>query len=445
MSWHQKPIWSEGLFLRPQHFQQLERYLEATGRGQVAGLQQFFWGFTSLKIDISALALGRVVVHQGKGVMPDGTPFNFPDEDQVPMALDVPETLKDERIMLAIPIERQGTQDNIYEERKDALARYTVVEQKIADISAENGEPSLLQLGNLRLRLVAESQMPDGWVGVGLLKVLEKKKDNQLVIDDNYIAPALFTGSQTLLISYAQELQGLLHQRGEALAHRLSAPGRGGAGEVSDFLMLQLVNRSESVLKHFTEIKSFHPERLFSELLMLAGDLSTFTQEARRPITYPAYDHDDLAGCFAPLMFDMRRSLSSVLEQNAIQIPLHERSYGVRVGLIEDIELLHSANFILAVHADLPTETVRARFPTQVKIGPVEKIRDLVNLHLPGVTLTALPIAPREIPYNVGFNYFQLDTSNELWKMLDRSGGVAVHIAGDFPGLSLEFWAIRGS
>ena len=91
-----------------------------------------------------------------------------------------------------------------------------------------------------------------------------------------------------------------------------------------------------------------------------------------------------------------------------------------------------------------PGEVLRSRFPTQVKIGPVERIRDLVNLQLPGVVLRPLPVAPRQIPYHAGFNYFELDTrNNELWKQLETSGGMAMHIAGDFPGLELEFWAIR--
>ena len=95
--------------------------------------------------------------------------------------------------------------------------------------------------------------------------------------------------------------------------------------------------------------------------------------------------------------------------------------------------------------AQLPTELLRQRFPTQVKLGPVERIRDLVNLQLPGIPLHPLPVAPRQIPYHAGFNYFELETrNNELWKQLEASGGLAMHIAGEFPGLELEFWAIRG-
>ncbi len=116
----------------------------------------------------------------------------------------------------------------------------------------------------------------------------------------------------------------------------------------------------------------------------------------------------------------------------------------MRVALISDVELQRNATFVLAVQSNMPGEALRARFPTQVKIGPVERIRDLVNLQLPGVTLTPMPVAPRQIPYHAGANYFELETrGSDLWRQLEQSGGLAMHIAGEFPGLDLAFWAVR--
>ena len=132
-----------------------------------------------------------------------------------------------------------------------------------------------------------------------------------------------------------------------------------------------------------------------------------------------------------------------IVEPLQLQIELLDRSHGIRLAIIPSAELAKSARFVLAVHANLPSEALRTNFPTQVKIGPAERIRDLVNYHLPGVSLNVMPIAPREIPYHAGYHYFALDTEHELWKELPRSGGMAMHIAGDFPGLQLEFWAIR--
>jgi len=143
-------------------------------------------------------------------------------------------------------------------------------------------------------------------------------------------------------------------------------------------------------------------------------------------------------------MAALRASLSAVLEQSAIPIPIESKKFGISVAMVADRALYSTAVFILAARADVPAEELRRRFPAQLKLGPVEKIRDLVNLQLPGVPVLPVPVAPRQIPYHAGFVYFELDQSNELWGQLKSSGGIAMHLAGEFPGLTMEFWAIRG-
>ncbi|PTN51522.1 type VI secretion system baseplate subunit TssK, partial [Achromobacter xylosoxidans] len=72
-----KVIWSEGMFLRPQHFQQFERHMLHTAQQRAATLQGCFWGFGLLSLDRDALAIGKVALTRAQGVMPDGTPFRF--------------------------------------------------------------------------------------------------------------------------------------------------------------------------------------------------------------------------------------------------------------------------------------------------------------------------------------------------------------------------------
>ena len=45
MSGEHKVVWSEGMFLRPQHFQQQERYLEALVRRRTVAVLELGWGF----------------------------------------------------------------------------------------------------------------------------------------------------------------------------------------------------------------------------------------------------------------------------------------------------------------------------------------------------------------------------------------------------------------
>ena len=102
------------------------------------------------------------------------------------------------------------------------------------------------------------------------------------------------------------------------------------------------------------------------------------------------------------------------MDPHAVPIPLEERKYGLRVAVVPDTDLFRSASFVLAVKADLPPAALLNGFPPQAKLGPVERIRDLVNLQLPGIGLRALPVAPRQLPFHAGFTYFELERGSEL-------------------------------
>ena len=49
---NRKVVWAEGMFLRPQHFQQQERYLEFFAHARALTSQPYFWGFRELTIDV---------------------------------------------------------------------------------------------------------------------------------------------------------------------------------------------------------------------------------------------------------------------------------------------------------------------------------------------------------------------------------------------------------
>lgn len=444
MSASNKVVWSEGMFLQPQHFQQHDRYLEALLESRVGHLRPYPWGLTRVVLDGELLALGKLALRECEGVLPDGTPFAVPDQADPPVPLDVGEEVKNAVVYLALPVRREGMDETDDGADPRSLVRYTEQEREVRDSNAGNDTNAPVRTGRLRARLVLEGTDLGAYSCVGIARVIERRADAQILLDETYIPPCLDCRACARLTGFLSEITGMLHHRGEELAARLVAPGKSGVAEIADFLLLQTVNRYEPVFAHVGAIETLHPESFFRLGLGLAGELATFTSPRKRPPELPAYRHPNLTETFQPLMAELRRSLSMVLEQNAIPIPIHETKYGIRVGTAPDRGLFRTAVFVLAVNAQVPGETLRSGFAAQTKIGPVEKIRDLVNLHLPGVGLRPLPVAPRQIPYHAGFTYFELDRSGELWRMLETSGGCAIHIAGDYPGLELELWAIRG-
>ncbi len=444
MSWMSRIVWSEGMFLRPQHFQQQERFLEHLIQGRCADLTPFGWGYTHLKLDRQALALGRLAVESCRGVLPDGTPFDIPGDDAPPPPLDIPAEQKGAVVYLALPLVRPGMSQVRYADQEVGMERYLVDEIEARDALSGSVNNSTLQVARPSFRLLLGREELDEFAHLGVARIVERRSDDMLLLDEEFIPPCLDCQVSARLSGYLHELEGLLHHRADALASRLVEGGKGVA-EMADFLMLQTVNRYQPLFTHLGLIGPTHPIALYTHGLQLAGELATFTSGGKRPPAFETYRHQSLQETFTPLMRELRRSLSMVLEQKALIIPLEERKYGIRVANVEDRSLLGSANFVLAVNASMAAETLQRRFPGQVKIGPVEKIRDLVNLQLPGIGLRSLSVAPRQIPYNAGFSYFELDKSGDYWKLLENSGGCALHIGGEFPGLELELWAIKGN
>jgi type VI secretion system protein ImpJ len=444
MSWDNKVIWSEGLFLRPQHFQQADRYIEKLVRSRVAALRPYPWGITELKLNRDMLSLGKFALLEARGVLEDGTPFSIPDEANHPLPLEVAENTRNSIIYLALPGYQPGSAESAPADAAESAARFAIHEQEIGDSNSVSRTTSGIEVGKLRLRLVPEGADRAGLICLGLARISEIRADKQIVLDDTFIPPSLDCSAAKNLGGFLAEIQGLLHHRGEALGGRVADSGTKGVAEIADFMLLQVVNRWEPLFSHLVGAQHVHPETFYGLGLQLAGELATFTAANKRPPAFAGYRHEDLAASFAPVMRAIRQSLSAVLEQTAVPIPLQERKYGVHVAPIQDKTLLTTASFVLSVKASIEIERLRRSYPTQVKLGPVENIKELVNSALPGIALRPLPVAPRQIPYHVGVVYFELDRASPYWKAMQTSGGLALHVAGDFPGLEMELWAIRG-
>ncbi len=446
MSWDSKVLWTEGLFLQPHHFQQADRYTEALVTGIARRLTPYGWGVTALEIDEAALKVGQFAIKSGAGLTHDGVVFRVPQTDAHPPALEVPASIKDCVVYLSVPQRRQGASEVDLSGAEQSATRLRPAELEVTDTMSQDRKPVTLGVGKLRLQFaLAVDDLADK-LTIPIARIIEVRPDKEIILDGGFMPSCLDIRAAGPLFAFIRELEGLLAHRMTALSGRLSEAGSTRAvAELQDFLLLMVINKTLPLIRHMGTIENLHPTVAYAECVKLAGELSTFMAGDKRAPEFPAYQHDDLARSFAPVIRTLRQYLSSVLETSAVSIPLEPRKYGISVGVIADRKLLSTAGFVLAVTADIPDEQVRRHFAGQAKIGPVEEIRQLVNSALPGIGLRPLPVAPRQIPYHAGVVYFQLDADSPYWGKMTTSGGVAVHISGDYPGLAMELWAIRNT
>lgn len=446
-------IWGEGMFLRPQHFQQADRWTERMLYLTLQMTGGYFWGIAGLEIDTGALIRGELALLQLRAVLPDGSLIEAPVDAALPPPLRLEENSAGHSVYLTLSRRSVQTQ-SIFREDQTGLSpskrtRITAREINLPDANGDSDQTAPVEVGQYNLQLISgqsgatDHHLKDLTV-LELARIFEVRPDKSVLLDENFIPPCLNCSASPKLISYMKEISGLIAQRADALAERVGNPTLLNLSETADFLFLSALNRAEPLLADMlNHAVRTHPAIFFRHCLTLSGDMAAFTKPSKRPPPLPAYNHDDLDQCFSDLIAALRDDLSVIIEKRIIAINLVKKQFGLYVGALGDPALLENAACILAVQSPLSEEEIRFRLPSQIKIGPIEEIATLVKVAIAGIRLQTLTTVPRQLPYQPSTTYFELDRNTPLWNNLCLSKAIALHLAAPFPELQMQIWVLK--
>jgi len=441
MSWKSKVIWSEGLFLRPHHLQQSDRYVEGLIEARVRHVSPYPWGFSSLEIDRDLAQQSKFSVRRATGVMPDGTPFDIPGDSPLPAPIDVPESAGKMLVWLSMPIGAPNTRE-VEPADAENVSRYTPGTERLIDATSALRIEEEIDVAFPRLAFELRKTAKPGYVSLPIGRIVEVR-DRNIVFDEKFAPPVLTCATHPVVQGWIDRVIGWVENKLEELARYAADPTAGGGLQSADYFILQLLNRHIPVLQHLRQSRFVHPERLYEEFLRIAGELATFTTTDRRARTYPFYDHDDLEAVFTPVVRDIQDFLSAQTGRRAIRLEIIERAPNAFVSMIRDRNLFRNASLVLEVAALRPLGEIQAQFPNLFKIGPNTKMNEIVHAHLPGVTLVHLPTPPPQIRAITDHVYFLLDRQSPLWTEFSVASSIGMHFAGDWPQLELELWAVQ--
>ena len=440
---YNKVVWSEGMFLHPQHFQQQDRHVDFLLRTQLSLFHPYCWGFENLELDEELLTLGKIGIKECRGLFLDGTCIDIPHLTKAPEPIDIPSGMTDTVVYLAIPLRRWKSQEITDKPNVNHLVRYEANPVTLLDSTSEDfNDIADLQVATLRTSLIYHPEECAPYSCLAIAHIKESIASIGIQLDPNFIAPALNIKKFSILKSYLNEVFSLLHHRSEMLSYRVSDIEDGGVSEIADFMLLQLMNRYEPLFQDLLKVPALHPYQFYKTLIQLLGEISTFTQKDKKHHGIPDYAHEDLAKTFHPLMTELRQDFLRVLSKNATSLAIERQKANFWVARLPDVNLLDANDFILAVHAHVNPEELRHDFPQNFKIAPVERIMDLVTHALPGISLQPLSTVPRKIPFYGGYTYFSLDKASPLWKMLELSNSIGFHSSKPYPDLKFELWSV---
>lgn len=437
-----KVIWSEGMFLRPQHFQQFDRYLEDQLVSRCRYLAPHSWGLTQLKFDDSLLALGKLAVVSAEGLFPDGTLFRVGYDPDRPVLLHLEKHHENNIIHMTVPPKVKGVVDSDDGKANQGI-RYQVVSTDIRDNHGINNERIYpISTGLLKIELQPDSQLDDQLISIPIARIQDVHADGSVVLDASFGVPALDFNTNKHGMAELSNLAALMQKKAKQLALSIKSGKGNNAGTVVDLLMLQALNSWGAKLTVLAKQKPIHPYEIFKSLVSLNAEISTYTLADRLPAESHKYQHAGSAAILYRLIETARVLVSTSFKSSATSLPIQRKKFGISLVGLPNQSMAESSEFILAIKADISAENIHKLVTNKLKVGSVENIKDLVNLQLPGCTKDSLPVTPRQIPYHSGMHYFRLSPDAPMRASISRSSGIGLHVSGDVPGVEMELWVI---
>jgi type VI secretion system protein ImpJ len=446
MSYSAKLLWGEGLFLRPQHFQQQDAYHEARLFESIRSIQPFNWGVRSVRIDADSLGANLLRLSELSLVFPDGTLYAAPLADELPqpVALDtLPEGVGEFTFYLALhPLRETG--GNYADETSDTFAsRYASKQQSVADQFTDAAVANLTFL-KTRVKLINHTEPRAQLLAVPLAR-LRRTATSGFEIDDTFVPPCLAVDASPIIHQRLRQLIDALQAKVSALYGFHREPTKNiiefRSGDIASFWLLHTANGAVASLVHLLQQPTLHPERLFQELLRLAGQLMTFSKRYTLA-ELPAYRHDDPGPGFAQLDTIVRDLLETVISTRYFGIGLEEVRPSFHAGRLDSGKIDEKTTFFLAVSADMPAVELVEAVPARFKVGAPDDVDKLVLSAMPGVRLVYTPQVPPAVPVRPGACYFALESRSNLYDRMLQAQSAMIYAPSGINELKLELIAV---
>lgn len=446
MSYLPKVLWGEGLFLRPQHFQRQDAYHEGRTLELINSIHPYAWGARYVQFDTDALNNGVLRATEISVVMPDGELLSAPNVDLLPAPVNLaalPSGAAEFTFLLAMsPMHAYGrncSDANTPESNLRYAQDHTQADDWFTD--AESAEIATLKKS---VRLIASTEPHEGLITLPIARI-KRNSMGGFEFDETFVPPCLTIKSSKTLFLQLRRLLDVMQAKIAALYGFQREPSKNviefRSGDTASFWLLHTTSTSFAELSHLLHHPGLHPERLFQQLLSLAGALMTFSK-THVLSDLPIYSHAEPGPAFARLDHIIRDLLETVISTRYFAIALNEAKPSYWSGRLESEKIDERTQFYLGISASIPGSQIIENVPQRFKIGGPDDVEKLVLSAMPGVKLAHASQVPAAIPIKPNSYYFSIEPKGVLYERMLKQQTVMIYIPSIMPDLKLELLAV---
>jgi type VI secretion system protein ImpJ len=433
-------FWNEGLFLRPHHFQQQDRFHGDRLAAHLDLVDRFHWGVAALEIERSALKNRVLEVSRCVLVFPGGEIAMAPENAQVDprsFAEHLPPAGRPLDVYLGLPRLRPNEPNYTSPDQPGREGvRYRLRNREVRD-EVSGDRPASMDFAVASVRVLFGDEDRGAFDCVKVAEVVQRGAEI-FEVSDAFL-PA------SLRIDAVPEMARLCNSVRDgvsAKAHQLHGmkPER---LELDPALLMKLVtvNSYAAVVTHLTASGNVHPFRFYEVMASLAGALSSFSSSAEA-WDIPPYLHENPGPAFRETARKIDAYLDFIVPVRYTEIRLSwvpgSSCYEAAVGNEHFNDMYR---YCLVFAGDRPPEAVKAQVKDVMKVGSPDRIPQFRNLNLRGLMTRALDTSPAEIPRRAAA-YFQLETVGPEWERVREARRVGVYLPG-VTDLTVSLFVIR--
>ena len=339
-------------------------------------------------------------------------------------------------VLLALPTLHLG-RANVGSDRADG-ARFLLDAQELED-EVTGVNPQLLQVRLLNIQLLLSTQDQAGYEVLPIARIEKAARAEAAPqLDLSYIPPLLADDAwQPLQAGLLQAAHDRIGKKLDLLAEQVSSRridfDSTAQGERMIFEQLRILNEAHARLGALVFTEGVHPHLAYTELCGLVGRLAVFG-EARRVPSLPAYDHDDLGGCFHRAKNHLDDLLDAFVEPAYKERPFVGSGLRMQVSL-ESLWLEPGWDLFIGVDSPAAARGVREAAD---QAGPARhegggRATGWITSSAwgkRGLRFTHTPQPPAALPQRGGLVFFRVDrtSSPTEWLNVQKSLGLAIRL-----------------
>lgn len=448
--------WNQGLFLKPQHFQQFG--LQATSVANAfskirSGADD---GITKLSIDENALKSNMLVIEELECILSDGTLLVFPGNCKIsPIKLEASDADALGHISAYIAVSPLLEQSSNLTNGNSEIARYqlndNVAKKDLFDVQ-ESADVATL---NFDARLLVGEEQRKQHNQLVCIKLAEfAQSGDEFVQDAKFIPQSITVESSKVLQGYIKSLKQSLMGRFEQLESFSSLNNQGGDSSSHNLGMVMAMNTVANYVATFAqyeEISSSRPADVYLSIRQLIAQLSVFsktisvTGEANNDDhSLIAYSDQNLTECFYRATRLATQLLNELTVDPELLIALVAQGDAKYIAPITS-EFIDANNRVyLRLRSSSNLEEQLDDILNYAKLGADGQVDVYLKRSLPGVELSYLSRKPQGVASMKNSYYFVFDRQSFQWQKVVEANRIGLIWNNAPEDLAVDLIAVKG-